>query len=109
VSDQIGSPTYAGDLAEVLIKIVLSSSISYGIYHYSNGGIVSWYDFASEIFKQFGKKIEVKPIKTKDYPTAAKRPKYSVLDTTKIKNNFYCTINDWQTSLNKITLRVANS
>ena len=109
VSDQIGSPTYAGDLAEGLIKIVLSSSISYGIYHYSNGGIVSWYDFAVEIFKQFGKTIEVKPIKTKDYPTAAKRPKYSVLDTTKIKNNFYCTINDWQTSLNKITLRVANS
>ena len=102
VSDQIGSPTYAGDLAEVLIKIVLSSSISYGIYHYSNGGIVSWYDFAVEIFKQLGKTIEVKPIKTKDYPTAAKRPKYSVLDTTKIKNNFDCTIKDWQESLNKV-------
>lgn len=102
VSDQIGSPTYAGDLAEGLIKIVLSSSISYGIYHYSNGGIVSWYDFAVEIFKQLGKTIEVKPIKTKDYPTAAKRPKYSVLDTTKIKNNFDYTIKDWQVSLNKI-------
>ena len=102
VSDQIGSPTYAGDLAEVLIKIVLSSSISYGIYHYSNGGIVSWYDFAVEIFKQLGKTIEVKPIKTKDYPTAAKRPKYSILDTTKIKNNFDYTIKDWQVSLNKI-------
>ena len=109
VSDQIGSPTYAGDLAEVLIQIVLSSSTNYGVYHYSNSGTISWYDFAVEIFKQFGKTIEVKPIKTKDYPTAAKRPKYSVLDTTKIKNNFYCTINDWQTSLNKITLRVANS
>lgn len=109
VSDQIGSPTYAGDLAEGLIKIVLSSSISYGIYHYSNGGIVSWYDFALEIFKQFGKTIEVRPIKTKDYPTAAKRPEFSVLDTTKTEINFYCTINDWQTSLNKITLRVANS
>ena len=102
VSDQFGSPTYAGDLAEVLIKIVLSSSISYGIYHYSNGGIVSWYDFAVEIFKQFGKPIEVKPIKTKDYPTAAKRPEFSVLDTTKIENNFDCTIKDWQRSLDKI-------
>jgi dTDP-4-dehydrorhamnose reductase len=102
VSDQFGSPTYAGDLAEVLIKIVLSSSISYGIYHYSNGGIVSWYDFAVEIFKQFGKPIEVKPIKTKDYPTAAKRPEFSVLDTTKIENNFDCTIKDWQGSLDKI-------
>lgn len=102
VSDQIGSPTYAGDLAEGLIKIVLSSSISYGVYHYSNSGAISWYDFAVEIFKQFGKTIEVKPIKTKDYPTAAKRPKYSVLDTTKIKNNFYCTIKDWQGSLSKV-------
>ena len=98
VSDQIGSPTYAGDLAEVLIQIVLSSSTNYGVYHYSNSGTISWYDFAVEIFKQFGKTIEVKPIKTKDYPTAAKRPKYSVLDTTKIKNNFDYTINDWQES-----------
>ena len=103
VSDQIGSPTYAGDLAEVLTQIVLSSSTNYGVYHYSNSGTISWYDFAVEIFKQFGKTIEVKPIKTKDYSTAAKRPKCSVLDTTKIKNNFNCTINDWQTSLNKIT------
>ena len=103
VSDQIGAPTYAGDLAEVLIKIILSSPPNYGVYHYSNSGTISWYDFAVEIFKQFGKKIEVKPIKTKDYPTAAKRPKYSVLDTTKIKNNFNCTIKDWQGSLDKIT------
>lgn len=109
VSDQIGSPTYAGDLAAALTKIVLSSSTNYGVYHYSNLGTTSRYDFAVEIFKQFGKTIEVKPIKTKDYSTAAKRPKCSVLDTTKIKNNFNCTINDWQTSLNKITLRVANS
>ena len=102
VSDQIGSPTYAVDLAEVLIKIILSSSTNYGIYHYSNSGTISWYDFAVEIFKLFGKKIEVRPIKTKDYPTAAKRPKYSVLETTKIENNFNCTIKDWQGSLDKI-------
>ena len=102
VSDQIGSPTYAVDLAEVLIKIILSSSTNYGIYHYSNSGTISWYDFAVEIFKQFGTKIEVTPIKTTDYPTAAKRPKYSVLETTKIENNFNCTIKDWQGSLDKI-------
>ena len=102
VSDQIGSPTYAGDLAAALTKIVLSSSTNYGVYHYSNLGTTSRYDFAVEIFKQFGKTIEVKPIKTKDYPTAAKRPKYSVLDTTKIKNNFDYTINDWQESLKNI-------
>ena len=110
VSDQIGAPTYAGDLAEVLIKIILSSSTNYGIYHYSNSGAISWYDFAVEIFKQLGKKIEVKPIKTKDYPTAAKRPKYSVLYTTKIKNNFNCTIKDWQGSLkSKFSLNNKNS
>lgn len=102
VSDQIGSPTYAGDLAEVLIKIVLSSSTNYGLYHFSNSGAISWYDFAVEIFTQFGKKIEVKPITTKDYPTAAKRPKFSVLETTKIENNFDCTLKDWQGSLNKV-------
>ena len=102
VSDQIGSPTYAGDLVEVLLKIVLSSSTNYGVYHYSNSGATSWYDFAVEIFKHFGKTIAVKPIKTQDYPTAVKRPKYSVLDTTKIENNFDCTIKDWQGSLDKI-------
>lgn len=102
VSDQIGAPTYAGDLAEVLVKIVLSLSTNYGVYHYSNSGAISWYDFAVEIFTQFGKKIEVKPITTKDYPTAAKRPKFSVLDTTKIENNFDCTLKDWQASLNKV-------
>ena len=102
VSDQIGAPTYAGDLAEVLVKIVLSLSTNYGVYHYSNSGAISWYDFAVEIFTQFGKKIEVKPITTEDYPTAAKRPKFSVLDTTKIENNFDCTLKDWQASLNKV-------
>ena len=102
VSDQIGSPTYAGDLAEFLIKIVLSSSTNYGVYHYSNLGAISRYDFAVEIFKHFGKTIAVKPIKTKDYPSVAMRPKYSVLDTTKIENNFNCTIKDWQGSLDKI-------
>ena len=102
VSDQIGSPTCAGDLAEVLIKIVLSSSISYGIYHYSNGGIVSWYDFAVEIFKQLGKTIEVKPIKTKDYPTAAKRPEYSVLNTQKIEKEFETQNLNWRLSLTNI-------
>ena len=103
VSDQIGSPTYAGDLAEVLIQIVLSSSTNYGVYHYSNSGTISWYDFAVEIFKQFGKTIEVKPIKTKDYPTAAKRPKYSVLETTKIENNFDCLRKKWYINLNHIS------
>ena len=86
VSDQIGSPTYAGDLVQVLIKIILTSSTSYGLYHYSNSGVISWYEFAVEIFKRFGKTTEVVPIQTTEYPTAAQRPKYSVLSTKKIEN-----------------------
>jgi len=103
VADQFGNPTYAGDLAEVLIKIVLSSSNQYGVYHYCNNGTVSWYDFAAEIFKQFKSDVEVKPIKTIDYPTAARRPAYSAILTNKIENTFSCTIKNWKVSLNKIT------
>ena len=101
VSDQIGSPTNAGDLAEFLIKIVLSSSTNYGVYHYSNLGAISWYNFACGIFAQFKRNVEVRPIKTKEYPTAAKRPMYSVLDTKKSEKTFQCTIKSWSQSLNK--------
>ena len=104
VSDQIGSPTYAGDLAEVLIKIVLSSSKAYGLYHFSNSGAISWYDFAVEIFNHFNKQVVVKPIKTKDYPTAAKRPEYSVLSTNRIIQEFGLNELNWRDSL-KINLK----
>ena len=104
VSDQIGAPTYAGDLAEVLIKIILSSSTNYGVYNYSNSGAISWYDFAAEIFKLFGKTIELKPIKTEDYPTEAKRPKYSVLEKSKLISVFDTLIPYWRDSL-KICLK----
>lgn len=106
VSDQIGSPTYAGDLAEGLIKIILSSSKAYGLYHFSNAGEVSWYDFAVEIFKKFGKTVEVIPIKTKDYPTAARRPKYSVMNAKKIENTFSNRMINWKESLNKSKKRI---
>ena len=101
VTDQIGTPTNAVDLAEVLIKIIQSSNYqsSFGIYNFSNEGQCSWYDFANEIFHQKGIKIDLKPIPTSAYPTPAKRPAYSVLDTTKIKSTFDIKINDWQTSL----------
>ena len=103
VSDQIGSPTYAGDVAQTLVKLILQSSKSYGLYHFCNAGAISWYDFAVDIFKQFGKKIEVKPIKTKDYPTAAKRPQYSVLDTRKIESEIQITTSFWKNRLKTIT------
>ena len=112
VNDQIGTPTNAVDLAEVLMVIIVSSFkfaspvrfhsgqvSSFGIYNFSNEGQCSWYDFANEIFHQKGIEIDLKPIPTDSYPTPAKRPAYSVLDKTKIKSTFDIKINDWQTSL----------
>ena len=105
VSDQIGTPTNAVDLAYVLIKIIVSchaelvSASNYGIYNFSNEGQCSWYDFAKEIFHQKGVSIVLKPIPTSAYPTPAKRPAYSVLDKTKIKRTFGVEIKEWQTSL----------
>ena len=105
VADQIGTPTNAVDLAEVLIKIIeschaeLISASNYGIYNFSNQGQCSWYDFAKEIFHQKGVSIDLKPILTSAYPTPAKRPAYSVLDKTKIKRTFGVEIKEWQTSL----------
>ena len=103
VNDQIGTPTNAVDLAEVLIVIIVSSFkfqvSSFGIYNFSNEGQCSWYDFAKEIFHQKGVSIDLKPILTSAYPTPAKRPAYSVLDKTKIKRTFGVEIKEWQTSL----------
>ena len=104
VDDQIGTPTNAVDLAEVVMKIILSNNVEnphFGIYNFSNEGQCSWYDFANEIFHQKGIKINLKPIPTSAYPTPAKRPAYSVLDKTKIKNTFNLEIKNWQMSLEK--------
>jgi dTDP-4-dehydrorhamnose reductase len=106
VSDQIGSPTHAVDLAKAIMEIVNyfqhpASNIqpNYGIYNFSNEGKCSWYDFAVEIFKINNVVIDVKPISTEEFPTPAKRPKYSLLDKTKIKNTFGIEIKTWQESL----------
>ena len=106
VSDQIGTPTNAVDLAEVLLKIIQSSIIhhptSFGIYNFSNEGECSWYDFAKEIFHQNSVKIDLKAIPTTAYPTPAKRPAYSVLNKSKIKNTFAIEILEWKDSLKTI-------
>lgn len=99
VFDQVGTPTYAPDLAEVLLYIVCSSSNAYGVYHYSNEGVASWYDFANEIFRLAGITINLKPISSAEYPTPAKRPAYSVMSKEKIRNNFGISINHWTVSL----------
>lgn len=99
INDQIGSPTYAKDLASAIVKIVDSSEWEGGIYHYSNEGEISWYEFAVAIrdFRSFD--CEVKPIPTSAYPTPARRPKYSLLDKSKIKRIFGVEVPDWKISL----------
>jgi dTDP-4-dehydrorhamnose reductase len=99
VDDQIGTPTNAVDLAEAILQIIESGKKTYGIYHFSNGGIISWYDFAREIFSLNGVEIELNPIPTSAYPTPAKRPGYSVLDKGKITQTFGIEIRDWKASL----------
>ncbi|HAU54158.1 dTDP-4-dehydrorhamnose reductase [Sphingobacterium multivorum] len=102
INDQIGSPTYAKDLALAIVKIVDSSKWEGGIYHYSNEGEISWYDFAVAIrdFRSFD--CEVKPIPTSAYPTPARRPKYSLLDKSKIKAIFAVEVPRWEISLAKM-------
>lgn len=106
VSDQIGTPTNAVDLAECLVTIITEHSKrnteDYGIYNFSNEGQCSWYDFAAEIFKVNNISINLQPIPTSAYPTPAKRPAYSVLDKSKIKKVFGIEIMDWKESLKKL-------
>ncbi|MES2864779.1 MAG: dTDP-4-dehydrorhamnose reductase [Bacteroidota bacterium] len=105
VSDQIGTPTNAVDLAEALLTIVTSSGVeksNYGIYNFSNEGQCSWYDFAKEIFKVNNISINLQAIPTSAYPTPAKRPAYSVLDKSKIKQVFSLEIKNWEESLKTI-------
>jgi len=99
IVDQIGSPTYAFDLANAIMSIVESNSSAFGVYHYSNEGIASWYDFTSAIFEYSNIKTPISPIPTSEYPTPAKRPHYSVMDKSKIKEAFNITIPHWRSSL----------
>lgn len=99
ISDQVGTPTYAGDLAEVILKLITADKVEYGIYHYSNEGVASWYDFAKSIFDISATKIKVLPIRSAGYPTPAERPAYSVMDKSKIKKELGIDIPYWRDSL----------
>jgi dTDP-4-dehydrorhamnose reductase len=103
VNDQIGTPTNAVDLAECLVTIITEHSKlnteHYGIYNFSNEGQCSWFDFAKKIFEINEVKIDVTPIPTTQFPTPAERPKYSVLDKTKIKTAFGIEIKPWEQSI----------
>ncbi len=101
VSDQVGSPTYAADLAKAILDIISSGKWEGGIYHYSNGGKISWYEFAAEIKNLTGSKSIIHPILTDEYPTPAKRPKFSLLNKEKIKTVFAIHVPEWKDSLKK--------
>lgn len=99
VNDQIGSPTYALDLAEALLHIIQKDKDHYGVFHYSNQGQISWFEFAKTIFELVNHHIVLEQILTKDYPTLATRPLYSVLDTSKISEAFNLEIPFWKDGL----------
>ncbi|MFT5706310.1 MAG: dTDP-4-dehydrorhamnose reductase [Oceanospirillaceae bacterium] len=104
IFDQVGTPTYAHDLAEAIMAIVHSerfnkTTFSSELYHYSNEGVCSWYDFAKAIFELSNIHCDVSPIETKDYPTPATRPHYSLLNKAKIKQTFKLSIPYWKDSL----------
>jgi dTDP-4-dehydrorhamnose reductase len=110
IFDQVGTPTWAGDLANTILKII--SQLEYGnankgLYHYSNEGVASWYDFAVEIMNLSNVNCKVLPIETEEYPTPAPRPSYSVLNKAKIKTDFNIEIPHWKISLKECINQLA--
>jgi dTDP-4-dehydrorhamnose reductase len=111
IFDQVGSPTNASDLAKTCLDILAYSKEANinskgNLYHYSNEGVASWYDFSIAIMTLGKVNCHVKPIETKDYPTPAKRPHFSVLNKSKIKNDFEIDIPYWRDSLAKCILKL---
>ncbi|MBN1951726.1 MAG: dTDP-4-dehydrorhamnose reductase [Bacteroidales bacterium] len=106
VADQVGCPTSATDLASavlaILHKLGKERTATRQIYHYSNAGSCSWFDFASEVMKEAGLKCRVKPIPTEAYPLPARRPNYSVMDLSAIREDFGVGIPEWKESLGKV-------
>lgn len=108
VADQIGTPTYAGDLASAIHTIIKHEKWIPGIYHFTDEGVASWYDFTKAIFEMAGKEVKVNPVPTSAYPTPAKRPLYSVLSKSKIKNTYGIDIPYWRDSLRKCLINLDN-
>lgn len=110
VFDQVGTPTYARDLAEAVLTIATANDKTYGTFHFSDEGVISWYDFTKAIFRIRGiRDCEVLPIHTREYPTPAHRPAFSVLDKTKIKETYRLKIPYWEDSLEDCLRRLKES
>jgi dTDP-4-dehydrorhamnose reductase len=105
--DQVGTPTYAIDLAGAVLHIIETRSQAFGLYHYSNEGLTSWYDFATAIFELSGTTVKTTPIRTAEYPTKATRPAFSVMDKSKAKTELGIAIPHWRTSLQTCLNRLA--
>lgn len=102
VFDQVGTPTYAGDLADAIARIIETGQLGkQGIYHFSNEGVCSWYDFAREICELSGNTCNIQPCHSDEFPSKVKRPHFSVLDKTKIKDTFGIEVPYWKDSLKK--------
>lgn len=101
IFDQVGTPTYAADLADALLQIVSADKFIPGVYHYSNEGVCSWYDFTIAIHQIAGIDCRVLPIESKDYPAKTPRPHYSVLNKKKIKSNYNIQIPHWEDGLRR--------
>jgi len=100
VMDQVGTPTYAQDLAEAILHVIDNDHLDKtGIYHYTDEGVCSWYDFAAAICRGFGYLCDVRPCRTEDFPSKVRRPSYSVLDKSLFKTTFGCEIPHWEDSL----------
>jgi dTDP-4-dehydrorhamnose reductase len=99
VNDQFGTPTYAVDLAEFLISIIDAESQKYGVYHYSNEGVSSWYDFSKAIFEYTNNSIKISPVASSEFKTKAVRPSFSVMDKTKVKTKLNIEVKHWRDSL----------
>lgn len=108
IADQVGTPTYAIDLANAIFDCINSDKKAYGIFHYSNEGVTSWYDFAIAIFQLSQTAVKVNPIPGSAYPTKARRPAFSVMDKSKIKSTFNLTIPYWRDSLVKCIEKLGN-
>jgi dTDP-4-dehydrorhamnose reductase len=107
VFDQVGTPTYAEDLARVIVDLVDGGKVEEsGIYHYTNEGVTSWYDFALAICQLGGNRCDIQPCHSDEFPSKVHRPHYSVLDKTKIKNTFSLRIPYWLDSLERCVERL---
>ena len=109
IFDQVGSPTYAADLADVILQLLSNKTFIPGIYHFSDEGVCSWYDFTKTIHRMANITCDVKPIETKDYPARTPRPHFSVLNKGKIKSTYGISIPHWEVSLEKCIGLLHNS